>query len=290
MRSQRGVGWAFPSSGGHVRIVSGFVAGGTAPAVGCPPKDCNLQLTASWMRQAAVQSCRPRECPVCKSRLHLCRLPVYGIHDGNAIVVCSPELAQFAGASSPDDVVGRDPLSFFSRDARDHVVSAITRCSPLTYRTTGTRLNGDKYPIEITAQEIRLHGARARMFTVRNVSPVAVVVDDEKAVAEVAGTLLRHAGYQTVVYQDPHEMLAEFEPRLISVLVTDVMMPNMNGVDLVRSIRVLDNTLPAIVITGFTDVATPEDAYTIRVNKPFGFRDLQAALDALPDRARSPIE
>src|SRR5689334_20781579 len=143
------------------------------------------------------------------SRLHLSRLPVYGIHDGESILVCSPELAQIAGASSPEELIGRDPLSFIAPQARDNVAKAVMESRTGPYRAFENRLNGETYPIEINVQDIRFGSKRARMFTIRSLMPVAVVVDDEEPVANVTASLLKHVGYSTVVFHNPNDFIAE---------------------------------------------------------------------------------
>ena len=85
--------------------------------------------------------------------------------------------------------------------------------------------------------------------------PVRVlVVDDEESVRKYVERVLREGGYQTTPARDGNEALeiAKAQPPF-GLLVTDLMMPNMNGDELARRLRVQDPTLKVLYLTGFSD-------------------------------------
>jgi CheY-like chemotaxis protein len=82
-----------------------------------------------------------------------------------------------------------------------------------------------------------------------------LIVDDEPLVAEYAHTLLDRYGYRCTYCTDPREALAAFKaaPSRFSILITDLTMPHLTGVDLVEKIRAINENLPVIILTGYGD-------------------------------------
>ena len=111
-----------------------------------------------------------------------------------------------------------------------------------------------------------------------------MVVEDEKAVAELCRTILEQEGYEVMATVSPREAieLCERHPGDIDLLITDVIMPEMNGKTLKEQIEALKPGIKALYMSGYpADVITdrgilPGDAAFIQ--KPFSFRDLAAKI------------
>jgi CheY-like chemotaxis protein len=114
-----------------------------------------------------------------------------------------------------------------------------------------------------------------------------LVVDDEPNVRLAAEALLIGAGYKVLVAEDGTEAVAAFMQHrdAIKVLLTDVMMPFMDGPTLVRTLRRLNPELKVIVSTGRADNAHAADLEALRVQacvaKPYTKEKLLATLDEL---------
>jgi PAS domain S-box-containing protein len=212
------------------------------------------------------------------------------VHDGAKILLCSDELAEMFGASSAAEAMGREFLSFVAPGERDQAVAAVVSAAEGRYRSRGLRFDGGEFPIEIASAPIRYGGREARLFTVRDLSPIALVVDDEPPVGRMTAALLRLAGYQTATYTSSRQALTDYWIGAASVIVSDIVMPELDGVALVQNIRQLDADVPVIFVSGYTDDPVPEDAATIFVKKPFVREHLDRALADLPARARAPVE
>lgn len=81
-----------------------------------------------------------------------------------------------------------------------------------------------------------------------------LVVDDDEATRRFVGRVLRDAGYEVAVAEDGLEAIAvaqHAEP--IDVVVTDLLMPSMNGDELVRRLRKMQPALKVLYLTGFSD-------------------------------------
>jgi CheY-like chemotaxis protein len=213
------------------------------------------------------------------SRLQACHAPAYGLHDGGRVLECTPELARMLGYGPPEALVGREALGFVAPECRDEAVQAALSELGKPLRTRGLRADGSSFAVEV------------RLFMVRDVSPVAVVVDDDPIVKNLIAALMRMVGYQTCAFQDPERVLPAFSPGLVSVMVTDIQMPGQDGVELSVELRKSDPDLPVIVMSGFSDVPEPRaSGNTQFLRKPFGVDDLKAALQRLPERARKELD
>jgi FixJ family two-component response regulator len=84
-----------------------------------------------------------------------------------------------------------------------------------------------------------------------SVSPTVFVVDDDPSVCKALSRLLRTAGWTVRSFQSAEQFLAyERDDGIISCLVLDIRMPDMDGLALQRRLLVDDPELPIIFITG----------------------------------------
>ena len=121
-----------------------------------------------------------------------------------------------------------------------------------------------------------------------------LVVDDEANVRLAAEALLVGANYKVVLAEDGTEAVAAFMQHrdTIKVLLTDVMMPFMDGPTLVRTLRKLNPDLKVIVSTGRADNAHSADLEALRVQacvaKPYTKEKLLTTLNDLLKSERVP--
>jgi DNA-binding NtrC family response regulator len=82
-----------------------------------------------------------------------------------------------------------------------------------------------------------------------------LVVDDEPSVLEFVGKLLRRSGYNVVALSRAQDALVWLRehPGGAHLLVSDVVMPGMSGLDLVAELRTTHPDLPALLISGYPD-------------------------------------
>lgn len=79
-----------------------------------------------------------------------------------------------------------------------------------------------------------------------------LIVDDNRAMAENIAEIVRESGGDAVATDSAQEALRLVEGRAFDALLTDVRMPTMDGVELIRTARRADPGLPAILFTAFT--------------------------------------
>ena len=118
-----------------------------------------------------------------------------------------------------------------------------------------------------------------------------IVVDDEPTISEVVARYLVRAGYEARVAGDGARGLALHAERPADLMVLDVMMPNVSGVEVLRRLRLEPGEAPAVIMLTargeesdrIAGLALGADDYVV---KPFSPRELVARVDAVLRRAK----
>jgi len=84
-----------------------------------------------------------------------------------------------------------------------------------------------------------------------------LVVDDDEAVREAVCDALTMLGYATESANDASDALDRFRPGRYQLVVTDLAMPLINGLELARQLRVLEPELPILIFSGAVPAGTP---------------------------------
>jgi putative nucleotidyltransferase with HDIG domain len=82
-----------------------------------------------------------------------------------------------------------------------------------------------------------------------------LVVDDEEAIREVVSTLLEAQGYLCTVAPNGRLALEKFQAGSHDLVVSDIVMPEMDGLKLLERIRVQDKDVPVIMVTAMHDIS-----------------------------------
>ena len=120
--------------------------------------------------------------------------------------------------------------------------------------------------------------------------PIIHVVDDDAAVRDSLAFLLDTAGLVSRTYESAAALLAHADTLARGCIVTDVRMPDMNGLEMVRRLSEMGVRHPVIVMTGHADVPLAIEAVRAGVKdfieKPFDDEALLASIrSALADQA-----
>ena len=98
----------------------------------------------------------------------------------------------------------------------------------------------------------------ARFEAAQTQKPIILLVEDESMVREVTRQVLEHAGYEVLESAGAREALrlaAEYRGR-IHLLLSDVVMPGMNGFELAHRITRMQPDLTTVFMSGYTEAAT----------------------------------
>ncbi len=113
----------------------------------------------------------------------------------------------------------------------------------------------------------------------------ALIVDDNVPMADVLVEMLEVFDVDAITVQDGETALRSINEEPINLVITDLRMPKMSGVELLKSIKVQNPDLPVIVISGYSLSAA--DNHTVSeiadgfLSKPFKMEDIRALLDRL---------
>ena len=118
---------------------------------------------------------------------------------------------------------------------------------------------------------------------------VIFVVDDDDAVRDSLRLLLETQNYQVQTFASGEEFLEQYNPNLVSLLITDVRMPGMSGLQLQEQLIERKATLPIVFITGHGDVnmavSTMKKGAVDFIEKPFNLDEINPIITRFLDQA-----
>lgn len=122
--------------------------------------------------------------------------------------------------------------------------------------------------------------------------PIALVVEDESNILRFVRANLRASGYEVVSAINGAEALAQFEEASPNVIVLDIMLPVMDGLEVCRRIRSVSD-VPIVVITAKDDIQDAVEGLNAGaddyITKPFAVEELLARINAVMRRAKSNV-
>jgi two-component system response regulator FixJ len=122
-------------------------------------------------------------------------------------------------------------------------------------------------------------------------SDIVHLIDDDEDVRRGLSFLLGTAGFAVKVYESAVQFLDKRAPNLSGCIVSDVRMPDMDGLQLLRRLKETGITLPVIVMTGHADVALAVEAMKLGaldfIEKPFSDEVLIGAIRSALARQNS---
>jgi excisionase family DNA binding protein len=113
----------------------------------------------------------------------------------------------------------------------------------------------------------------SRQAATANVRPRILVVDDEAAIRDLLSKTLALAEYEVDLAPDGRAAIERLRLIPYDLLITDLKMPGVDGLTVVREARRLKPDIPVVIITGFSTEASAIDAVNLGVSgyltKPF---------------------
>jgi two-component system cell cycle response regulator CpdR len=112
-----------------------------------------------------------------------------------------------------------------------------------------------------------------------------LLAEDDESMRSFLERALTKAGYEVIAFANGKDALERLQEEPFTLLLTDIVMPQMDGIELARRASELDPDLKIMFITGFAavilnnDTAAPKDARVL--SKPFHLKDLVREVDRL---------
>jgi len=111
-----------------------------------------------------------------------------------------------------------------------------------------------------------------------------LIAEDDPEMRDLLRKVLEKEGFQVSVARDGHEASASISRHPFDLVVTDMLMPDDGGLELLRSIRQTHPVLPVIIITAFGDWGTYSRALELGaaafISKPLKMAELIVAIHA----------
>ena len=100
-----------------------------------------------------------------------------------------------------------------------------------------------------------------------------LIVDDEEIIVRLLSMSLRSDGYETVTAHSGEQGLEVFKSESPDIVVTDIKMPGMDGLELLKKIKEIDPEKEVIIVTGHGDIDSTitalqrgaSDSFTIKI-------------------------
>ncbi len=116
-----------------------------------------------------------------------------------------------------------------------------------------------------------------------------LVAEDDRALNGLVCAYLSDCGYETVSCADGEEALDALDKQQFDMIITDVMMPKVDGFELASSVRLTDKNIPILFMTALDDKPSKQYGYKLGIDdyvvKPFDAEILMLRVAALLRRA-----
>ena len=110
-----------------------------------------------------------------------------------------------------------------------------------------------------------------------------MVVDDEENIREVLSNYLESMNYEVDTTEDGQEALNKYQKGDFDLIISDLLMPNIDGLELLKRIREIDKDVIFLMITGYPSIETAVDAIKKGaydyITKPFHMEDVKLRIE-----------
>jgi two-component system, cell cycle response regulator CpdR len=148
---------------------------------------------------------------------------------------------------------------------------------------TVPQLRKCKTPLKFAGQKGRAPGAR-QLNSGHSMKRI-LLAEDDNDMRQFLTRALKNAGYEVVSFDNGRSAYERLREEPFSLLLSDIVMPEMDGIELARRATELDPDLKVMFITGFAAVALNPESDTPRnasvLSKPFHLKDLVTEVERL---------
>ena len=120
-----------------------------------------------------------------------------------------------------------------------------------------------------------------------------IIVDDEKRMCDSLSALLTNEGYRVTPYQSSSDAAEAIQNEKVDLVITDIKMPGLDGLELLKRVKDVDEDIPVILMTGYASLdsaveAVAHGAYDYLM-KPVEFTHLNLAVKRALDKRHSDL-
>jgi len=113
-----------------------------------------------------------------------------------------------------------------------------------------------------------------------------LIAEDDPGSREIITLYAINKGYEVVVVTDGHDLLAAYADEQFDLIVSDLMMPHLNGASATEIIKMQGSAVPVIAITALSkdDIHLVKDKFTKIFHKPCDYKELFDYVESLIGR------
>lgn len=119
--------------------------------------------------------------------------------------------------------------------------------------------------------------------------PIMLIVDDEANIRRVLQAVFAKAGYVVQTAENGHKALEVARKSNVTVLITDLIMPDMNGVEVLQKVKLIHPDVVAIMVTAYATIKTCVDAMRFGaadyITKPFDVDEIRAVVNKAVEKS-----
>ncbi len=108
---------------------------------------------------------------------------------------------------------------------------------------------------DLVCKAKRIDNRRQRAM-VEKVEQVVYIVDDEVKVCQAICETLQDSGFKAICFTDPVQCLEKISPRTCDLLIADLKMPQIDGIELMKRAKLIVPWMPVLIITAYGDIST----------------------------------
>lgn len=117
-----------------------------------------------------------------------------------------------------------------------------------------------------------------------------LLVEDDTSLNKLISNSLEDFGYEVVSVENGEDAIKKFETEKVDIIVSDIMMPKMDGFELAKTIRLTNKNIPILFITAKDDLGSKQRGFNLGADdylvKPFEPEELTLRVKALLRRAK----
>src|SRR5712692_5014473 len=141
-----------------------------------------------------------------------------------------------------------------------------------------------------TAERIMVNESEKEKAALPQLIPTVLVVDDEALICQQLERLYTYAGYNVAICSSVEQALKRLEAEDIDLVVTDIRLPGLSGIELTKRMHETYPDVPVIVITGYGDIGTAVEILKLGASdyivKPFSGTTIQESTRVVLEKAQ----
>jgi DNA-binding NtrC family response regulator len=116
----------------------------------------------------------------------------------------------------------------------------------------------------------------------------AAIIDDDAEILDLIEQILREEGVETKRYQQAEELLTQIEGYDFDIIISDLMLPGMTGIELLDELKSRRKEIPVVIITGYASLDSAIEAVNrgafYYIKKPFNIEEIRFVITRLRQR------